>query len=518
MEVKELYEDYHEKTSEMIELLDSDNWSLNVDTEKLKEKAHRLEEALKGFGIIVNNIDIIPGPSVSRFEVSIGYGTKVSRIRELEDDIQMVLEALSVRIEAPIPGKSAIGIEIPNDKSTAVRLKGLLETPEFRNSAPLNVALGRDIPGKPMYCDLAKMPHLLIAGSTGSGKSVCLNSILISILCKASPNEVKLIMIDPKVVELAIYNGIPHLIMPVVTDMQKAINTLKWAVIEMERRYSLFVEKIVKDINRYNEVCKMEGEQPLPLIVYVIDEFADLMMVASKEVEAQVLRLAAKARAAGIHLIFATQRPSVDVITSVLKNNLPSRIALAVTSGVDSKAILYQTGAEKLLGRGDMLYFPCSAPKPIRVQGSFVSDGEVERVVGFLKDHYETKYNESVINMINNAVNGSMKTDSRCRGKGFAALLNHDTSSDGSGGSVFSMNDESDDDDLLVQAVDVIVEQQVASVSILQRRLGIGFPRAARLIDTLEHKKYIGPFEGNRPREIYINAEEWARIKSNGEL
>lgn len=265
----------------------------------------------------------------------------------------------------------------------------------------------------------------------------------------------------------------------------------------------------------------MEGEQPLPLIVCVIDEFADLMMVASEEVETQVLRLAAKARAAGIHLILATQRPSVDVITGVLKNNLPSRIALAVTSGIDSRTILDQTSAEKLLGKGDMLYFPLSAPKPIRVQGSFVSDEEIERIVGFLKDHYETQYDESVMNMINNAVIGSMTTDRRCSGKGFAALLNHGTDSDGSGGSGGSgnsVNDESDDDSLLIQAVDVIIEQQVASVSILQRRLGIGFPRAARLIDTLEQKKYIGPFEGSRPRRVLIDAEEWARIKSKGEL
>ncbi len=461
--------------------------------QELMSKARLLEETLKSFGINSKVVNITHGPTITRFELTIATGTKVSKVQGLADDIQMAMAAISVRIEAPIPGKSAIGIEIPNDKSTAVRLKGLLETDEFRNSPPLNVALGRDIPGKPMYCDLAKMPHLLIAGSTGSGKSVCLNSILVSILCKASPDQVKLIMVDPKVVELAVYNGIPHLIMPVVTDMQKATNTLKWAVIEMERRYSLFAENSVRDLNGYNEVCKMEGEPTLPLIVVIIDEFADLMMVASKEVEAQVLRLAAKARAAGIHLILATQRPSVDVITGVLKNNLPSRIALAVTSGVDSKTILDQTGAEKLLGKGDMLYAPQSAPKPIRGQGAFVTDDEVENVVTYLKQHYDSEYDENIMDTINNAVAGSI-----------------DGSSSGSG----SKGDDSGEDELLDAAVEVILEQKVASVSILQRRLGIGYPRAARLIDVMEQKKYIGPFEGSKPRKVLIDPAQWMEIKA----
>ncbi len=475
-------------------LLDTEQMTKNPKNDaELKAKARKLEETLKSFGIDSKVVNITHGPTITRFELTIATGTKVSKVQGLADDIQMAMAAISVRIEAPIPGKSAIGIEIPNDKSTAVRLKGLLETQDFRNSPPLNVALGRDIPGRPMYCDLAKMPHLLIAGSTGSGKSVCLNSILISILCKASPDDVKLIMVDPKVVELAIYNGIPHLIMPVVTDMQKATNTLKWAVIEMERRYSLFAENAVRDLNGYNEVCKMEGEQPLPLIVVIIDEFADLMMVASKEVEAQVLRLAAKARAAGIHLILATQRPSVDVITGVLKNNLPSRIALAVTSGVDSKTILDQTGAEKLLGRGDMLYSPQSAPKPIRGQGAFVTDEEVEKIVGYLKNHYEPEYDENIMDTINNAVNGSM---------------------DAGGSDGGSKGDDSGEDELLEKAVDVIIEQKVASVSILQRRLGIGYPRAARLIDVMEQKKYIGPFEGSKPRKVLIDPTQWLEIKA----
>ena len=477
-------------------LLDSEPKTKNPkNDEELMRKARKLEETLRSFGIESKVVNITHGPTITRFELTIATGTKVSKVQGLADDIQMAMAAISVRIEAPIPGKSAIGIEIPNDKSTAVRLKGLLETDEFKNSDPLNVAIGRDIPGRPMYCNLAKMPHLLIAGSTGSGKSVCLNSILISILCKASPDEVKLIMVDPKVVELAVYNGIPHLIMPVVTDMQKATNTLKWAVIEMERRYSLFAENSVRDLNGYNEVCKMEGEETLPLILVIIDEFADLMMVASKEVEAQVLRLAAKARAAGIHLILATQRPSVDVITGVLKNNLPSRIALAVTSGVDSKTILDQTGAEKLLGKGDMLYSPQSAPKPIRGQGAFVTNEEVENIVNFLKKHYDAEYDENIMDSINNAVAGSI-----------------DGGSSGGG----SKGDDSGEDELLERAVDVVIEQKVASVSILQRRLGIGYPRAARLIDVMEQKKYIGPFEGSKPRKVLIDQVEWLEIKSKG--
>lgn len=463
--------------------------------EQLKAKGIKLEESLRAFGIDAKVINITHGPAITRFELTLATGIKVSRVLSLQEDIKLAMAALAVRIEAPIPGKSAIGIEIPNEKTTAVHLRGLLETEEYIKSTPLTVALGRDIPGKPILCDLAKMPHLLIAGSTGSGKSVCINAILTSILCKASPDEVRLILIDPKVVELSVYNGIPHLIMPVVTDPKKASGTLKWAVLEMTRRYSLFAENSVRDISGYNEYLKYNGEKPLPLILIVIDELADLMTVAAKEVEEQISRLAAMARAAGLHLLIATQRPSVDVITGVIKANVPSRIAFAVSSGVDSRTILDSVGAEKLLGKGDMLYAPLSAPKPVRGQGAFVSDKEVETIVTYLRKNYGAYYDESIIKSINDAVvNGN--TGNTLPG-----------ASDNSG---------SDDDELLEQAVDIVIDAKVASVSILQRRLGIGYPRAARLIDVMEQKHYIGPFEGSKPRKVLINSTDWLEIKSKG--
>ena len=477
-----------------VKLLDEEVKTKKIENnEELKAKARQLEAALMSFGIESKVVNITHGPTITRFELTLAPGIKVSRVLNLTNDIQLAMAAQSIRIEAPIPGKSAIGIEIPNDKPIAVRLRSLLETKEFKSSSPLTVALGRDIPGNPMYCDLAKMPHLLIAGSTGSGKSVCLNSILISILCKASPEEVRLIMVDPKVVELKVYNDIPHLIMPVVTEAQLATNTLKWAVIEMEKRYRLFADCSARNIEGYNDYAKMNGDPTLPLILIVMDEFADLMVVASKEVETQVLRLAAKARAAGIHLILATQRPSVDVITGVLKNNLPSRIALAVTSGVDSKTIIDSPGAEKLLGKGDMLYAPVTANKPIRGQGAFVTDAEVEHVTDYLKNRYGPMYDEDIMNKIKNEVAGS------------------DPSVDKGGGS----GDSSGEDDLFERAVETIIEANVASVSILQRRLGIGYPRAARLIDEMEQKKYIGPFEGSKPRKVLIDSIEWQQIKAS---
>ena len=478
-------------------LLDTEAKTVNPNNDSaLKAKAHKLEQTLKSFGIEAKVVHITHGPTITRFEVTIATGTKVSKVLNLESDIQMSMAALSVRIEAPIPGKSAIGIEIPNDKPVGVKLRPLLETPDFKKSAPLVVALGRDIPGDPMYCNLSKMPHLLIAGATGSGKSVCLNAILVSILCKSSPRDVRLIMVDPKVVELQVYNGIPHLLMPVVTDSKKAANTLKWAVIEMERRYALFAEANVRDLDGYNEYAKLDSNPTLPLIVIVIDEFADLMLVAAKEVEEQVLRLAAKARAAGIHLILATQRPSVDVITGVLKSNLPSRIALQVASGVDSKTILDQPGAQNLLGKGDMLYLPSYAPKPIRGQCAFVSDREVAGITQFLKEKFGPLYDEDIIKAIESQVEGSG--------------ANSD-SSNGSSGS-------SGEDDLLAAAVEVVLEQKVASVSILQRRLGVGYPRAARLIDVMEQKHYIGPFEGSKPRKVLIDPAQWLEIKArNGD-
>ena len=411
----------------------------------------------------------------------------------------LAMAAISIRIEAPIPGKSAIGIEIPNDVPTAVQLRGLVETKDFKASTPLTVALGRDIPGRPIYCDLAKMPHLMIAGSTGSGKSVCINSILTSILVHSSPEEVRMILVDPKVVELSVYNGVPHLIMPVITDPKKAAGALNWAVMEMQRRYKLFEEGQVRDIKGFNEKYKNGPEEHLPLILIVIDELAELMMVAAKEVETYISRLAALARAAGIHLLIATQRPSVDVITGVIKANIGSRIAFAVTSGVDSRTILDQYGAEKLLGKGDMLYAPMSAPQPVRGQGAFLSDNEVETVVNFLKKTYGSMYDEMIIKDIDRVTAGGDQASG--------------SSSGGSSGG------GSDADDLFNQAVQTVIENGSASVSVLQRRLGIGYPRAARLIDELEKAKVIGPFEGSKPRKILITETEWLEMQarqSNG--
>ena len=463
---------------------------------KLKAKAHQLEEALMSFGIKSNVVNITHGPSITRFELTLETGTKVSRVTNLQDDIMLAMAAISIRIEAPIPGKSAIGIEIPNDVPTPVQLRGLVETKEFKSSTPLTVALGRDIPGRPIYCDLAKMPHLMIAGSTGSGKSVCINSILTSILVHSSPEEVRMILVDPKVVELSVYNGVPHLIMPVITDPKKAAGALNWAVTEMQRRYKLFEEGQVRDIKGFNEKYKTNPEvEHLPLILIVIDELAELMMVAAKEVETYISRLAALARAAGIHLLIATQRPSVDVITGVIKANIGSRIAFAVTSGVDSRTILDSYGAEKLLGKGDMLYAPMSAPQPVRGQGAFLSDSEVERVVECLKTTYGAMYDETIIKDIDRVTAGE-----------------NQASGGSSGGSSGGNNDGADD--LFNQAVQTVIENGSASVSVLQRRLGIGYPRAARLVDELEKRKVIGPFEGSKPRKILITETEWLEMQA----
>ncbi len=460
----------------------------------LREKAYKLEDALRSFGIEAEVKNITHGPAITRFELTLKVGTKVSRVTQLENDIKLAMAAVSIRIEAPIPGKSAIGIEIPNDKPTAVHLRGLVETKEFKAATPLTVALGRDIPGRPIYCDLAKMPHLMIAGSTGSGKSVCINSILTSILVHTSPKDVRMILVDPKVVELAVYNGIPHLIMPVITDPKKAAAALNWAVVEMQRRYKLFAEGQVRNISGFNEKYANDPTvEHLPFIVLVIDELAELMSVAAKEVETYISRLAALARAAGIHLLIATQRPSVDVITGVIKANIGSRIAFAVTSGVDSKTILDHVGAEKLLGKGDMLYAPMSAPQPVRGQGAFLKDEEVEVVVEYLKNKYGSMYDEDIINEIDRTAEGA-------ESGGMA-----DGASGGGSG---------DSSDLFEQAVETVIENGSASVSVLQRRLGIGYPRAARLIDELEKKQIIGPFEGSKPRKILVTKTEWLEMKS----
>lgn len=468
-----------------------------ISSQSVNALGVKLEKTLESFGIQASVVHYTTGPTITRFELSPGPGVKVSRIVSLADDIALNLAALGVRIEAPIPGKSAIGIEIPNKETQPVLLRGLLESPEFQNTrSPLTAALGRDIQGYPMLCDLAKMPHLLIAGATGSGKSVSINAILMSILFRSSPEEVRMLMIDPKVVELNVYNGIPHLLSPVVTDPKKAANTLNWAVSEMTRRYSLFAEKSVRDITSYEASAAAnaaavtadndEAEyEHLPLILLVIDELSDLMATTPTEVEEAIARLTAMARAAGIHLIIATQRPSVDVITGVIKANIPSRIAFAVASQVDSRTILDIAGAEKLLGKGDMLYYPQSSAKPIRGQGAFVTDSEVEQVLNYIKAQHAADYDDAVSDAIMTA-----QADS-AREKSSEAT-----------------------DELLPQALDIVVATGYASVSLLQRRMNVGYPRAARLIDTLHDKGYIGPFDGSKPRKLLITQTQYEELKS----
>ncbi|NCC74947.1 MAG: DNA translocase FtsK [Clostridia bacterium] len=465
--------------------------AINNSHHSIQALGHKLEKTLESFGVTAKVINFTTGPTITRFELSPGPGVKVSKIVNLADDIALNLAAMGVRIEAPIPGKAAIGIEIPNKETMPVLLRSLIDSREFREAkSPLTAAIGRDIQGSPLLCDLTRMPHMLIAGATGSGKSVCINSILMSILFKASPDEVKMLMIDPKVVELNIYNGIPHLIHPVVTDPKKAAGTLQWAVNEMVRRYSLFAEKSVRDISSYNASVGFglegdeEEEEKLPLILLVIDELSDLMATTPTEVEDAIARLTAMARAAGIHLIIATQRPSVDVITGVIKANIPSRIAFAVASQVDSRTILDMAGAEKLLGKGDMLYYPQSAAKPIRGQGAFITDAEVERIIGHIKSLHQSSYDQKVADAISTAAvsNGRKEKDKD--------------------------KDEGDSDELLPQALQICVETGYASVSLLQRRMTVGYPRAARLIDRMHELGYIGGFEGSKPRKVLITLNQ----------
>ena len=445
--------------------------------------AKKLEETLKSFGVEAKVVNVSRGPAVTRYELQPSPGVKVSKIVNLSDDISLNLAASGVRIEAPIPGKAAIGIEVPNKEMEAVFLKEVIESKEFKdNPSKLAFALGKDISGQNMVADIAKMPHLLVAGATGSGKSVCINSIIVSLLYKASPNEVKLLMIDPKVVELGIYNGIPHLLIPVVTDAKKAAGALNWAVQEMVNRYKLFADKGVRDIKGYNAIAKGdEGEEPLPQIVIIIDELADLMMVAPNDVEDAICRLAQMARAAGMHLVIATQRPSVDVITGVVKANIPSRIAFAVSSQVDSRTILDMAGAEKLLGKGDMLFYPVGEPKPIRVKGTFVSDNEVERVVEYIKAQGEAEYNENIIEEINTEKDAPE-------------------------------SDPGDNDELLPQAIELVVEAGQASVSLIQRKFKVGYARAARIVDQMEARGIVGGFEGSKPRQVLITKQQWQEM------
>ncbi|MGL5244661.1 MAG: DNA translocase FtsK, partial [Sarcina sp.] len=428
---------------------------LNKDDKKeLLSNANKLEETLSSFGVEAKILQVTKGPSVTRFELQPKAGVKVSKIVNLADDIALGLAANGVRIEAPIPGKSAIGIEVPNKEQTPVFFREILESQEFvNNSFKVACALGKDITGKCIVTDLSKMPHVLIAGATGSGKSVCINTLIISILYKYSPNEVKLLMIDPKVVELSVYNGIPHLLTPVVTDPKKAAAALNWAVNEMTRRYKLFAENGVRNVDSYNSMAeKGIVDEKLPYVVMIVDELADLMMVCPNDVEDYICRLAQMARAAGMHLVIATQRPSVDVITGVIKANIPSRISFAVSSQIDSRTILDSAGAEKLLGRGDMLFYPVGESKPLRVQGAFISEEEVEQVVSFIKSSQRSdNYEEKILEHINSIENGKIK-------------------------------DNDDIDELLEEAISIVVESGQASTSYLQRRLRIGFNRAARIM------------------------------------
>jgi len=467
--------------------------------EELKQNATKLTDALATFNVQATVVDAKRGPTVTRYELTPDAGVKISKFTGLSDDIALHLAAQSVRIEAPIPGKAAIGVEIPNKTRSTVYLKEIIASEEFKNhTSKISVALGKDISGQSTVIDLAKMPHLLIAGATGSGKSICINSILMSLLYKSTPDEVKLLLVDPKVVELSIYNGIPHLLIPVVTDPEKASGALAWAVGEMLNRYKLFADKSVRDFNGYNKSLR-ESEKKLPQIVIVIDELADLMMAAPTEVEDSICRLAQMARAAGMHLVIATQRPSSDVITGIIKANIPSRIAFAVSSAMNSRIILDASGAEKLVGRGDMLYNPLGASKPLRVQGSYVSDGEVESVVNFIKENYVSEYDNSILEKIEQNVN-MQKTSKR-------------------GGISAASGDEDDgpEDEKLNEAIRCVVENGQASVSMLQRKIGLGFSRAGKLIDEMEKRGIVGPYQGSKPREVLITKAQWQEIQARRE-
>ena len=458
--------------------------------EELKANAQKLVDTLESFGVRTRVLDISRGPSVTRYELQPMAGVKISRITSLADDIALNLAVADVRMEAPIPGKPAVGIEVPNHKKTAVSIRSIFESQSFlRMTSPLGIALGKDIAGVAQVTDLCKMPHLLIAGSTGSGKSVCVNSIIMSLLFRSSPEDVKLLLIDPKVVELAEYNGIPHLLMPVVTEPRKAAGALGSAVQEMERRYRLFAENNVRDIKSFN---KLAAEQPelekMPYIAIIIDELADLMMVVGKDVEDSICRIAQKARAAGMHLIVATQRPSVDVITGLIKANIPSRIAFAVSSSIDSRTILDQNGAEKLLGRGDMFYFPTGASAPLRVQGCFLSDAETERVVTFIGEHSKVEFDEDVLESLENSDDTTNPLDE--------------------GG-----DDDSGVDDRLAEAIEMVIADGQASISMLQRRMKIGYARAGRLIDDMANRGIVSKSVGSKPREVLITREEFEKIR-----
>ncbi len=464
---------------------------------EMKNNAEKLIDVLRSFGVETTLVDICRGPSVTRYELAPAQGVRISKITGLADDIALSLAATSIRIEAPIPGKAAVGIEIPNTGRDAINLREILESKDYQDrvkKSKLTVALGRGITGEVCTMDIAKMPHILVAGTTGSGKSVCMNAMILSILYNATPDEVKFVMIDPKSVELTGYNGLPHMLIPVVTDPKKASGALAWAVKEMLNRYKAFSENNVRDISGYNELSAMDPDKkPMPQIVIFIDEFADLMMAAAKDVEDSVCRLAQMARAAGMHLVIATQSPRVDVITGLIKANIPSRLALKVSNGTDSRIILDMMGAEKLLGNGDMLFNPVGASNPIRIQGCYVPDSEIRSVIDFIKQEGEANYSESVLEEID-------KHAAASEGKKSGAI-------DAPGG-------EDDGDALLPQAIEAVVMAGQASTTLIQRKLKVGYARAARIIDELEERGIVGPFEGSKPRQVLITKNQWLEMNA----
>ena len=459
----------------------------------LADTASKLQKTLYSFGVSAKVENVSVGPAITRYELKPAEGVRVSKIANLADDIALNLAAKTIRIEAPIPGKQAVGIEVPNEESEVVHIRDILETDSFKNhKSKLAFALGKDVSGDAIVTDIAKMPHVLIAGATGSGKSVCINTLISSIIYKAKPSEVKLVMIDPKIVELSVYNGIPHLLIPVVTDPKKAAGALAWAVQEMENRYTMFASKGVRDLKGYNEaVEKDDNFGKLPHIVIIIDELADLMMVAKGDVEDAICRLAQKARAAGMHLVIATQRPSVDVITGLIKANIPSRIAFAVSSQVDSRTILDQVGAEKLLGKGDMLFFPTGAPKPVRIQGAFISDKEVEKLVNFVKANGETTYRDDITEYIEKANCTDKEIDEG------------------------ALDSDDETDPLLNDAIETVIDTGQASTSFIQRRFKVGYARAGRIIDQMEERGIISGYQGSKPREVLMTRERWDELNNS---
>ena len=472
-----------------IELL-TEGTSRNIKGGKkaIADNATKLQKTLYNFGVSAKVENVSVGPAITRYELKPAEGVRVSKIANLADDIALNLAAESIRIEAPIPGKQAVGIEIPNKENEIVHLRDIIESDKFINAkSKLTVALGKDVAGEEVVTDIAKMPHVLIAGSTGSGKSVCINTLITSIIYKAKPSEVKLVLVDPKVVELSIYNGIPHLLIPVVTDPKKAAGALAWAVQEMVNRYSLFAAKGVRDIKGYNAALDKENEaSKLPQIVIIIDELADLMMVAKNDVEDAICRLAQMARAAGMHLVIATQRPSVDVITGLIKANIPSRIAFAVSSQVDSRTILDMAGAEKLLGKGDMLFYPTGMSKPTRIQGAFISDKDVEKIVDFIKSNGTATYSNDILETIERANSNEKELK--------------------------EIDEEDDTDPLLDEAIETVIETGQASTSFIQRRFKVGYARAGRIIDQMEERGIISGYQGSKPREVLMSKERWQEL------